>query len=293
MPGTLSEAEGAALRYDLDLLAEDGSRDAHSLRGLLGPQASLLNLRIGTPYRWRVRARLGRRVIAGSGWGRFTTHPAAPRWIHAPGITNVRDLGGWPLPDGRRVRQGLLFRGSEMNSHCSITEAGRAVLLRELAIRTDLDLRGAGEERQAVLDPARVDYVNIPLASYDMIASPEYIKHYRDVFHLLSSRARYPVFMHCWGGADRAGTVAFLVGALLGMRLEDLILDYELTSLSIWGERSRHSEVFQELLQTLEVFARKGSSLQTQVERYLHVIDISQQEIAAIRDILTERESIR
>ena len=41
-----------------------------------------------------------------------------------------------------------------------------------------------------------------------------------------------PVYFHCWGGADRTGTVGFLLGGLLGMSYTDLIIDYELTSFS-------------------------------------------------------------
>ena len=40
------------------------------------------------------------------------------------------------------------------------------------------------------------------------------------------------VYFHCWGGADRTGTVGFLLGGLLGMSYTDLIIDFELTSFS-------------------------------------------------------------
>jgi protein-tyrosine phosphatase len=235
-----------------------------------------------------VRAYQGKKILDESGIGQFMTNASPPRWINAPGITNVRDLGGWPLYGGRRIRQGLVYRGSEMNSHCSITDAGRKVLIEDLGIRTDVDLRGAGEDRMPVLDLGRVEYVNLPVAAYDLIASPEYSGRYRALFNLLSTRSMYPIFIHCWGGADRTGTVALLLGGLLGMRDEDLYTDYELTSLSIWGERLRHQEAFQDLLQTLALFAADGSSLQAQVEHYLRVIGVTDAEVARIREILVE-----
>jgi protein tyrosine/serine phosphatase len=178
-----------------------------------------------------------------------------------------------------------LFRGSELNSHCQITAQGRKVLEDDLGIRSDVDLRGSGEECLPALDAAHVQYVNIPLASYDMIASPEYTRRYRQVFGLLALPAAYPIYLHCWGGADRTGTVCFLLGALLGMREADLELDYELTSLSVWGERSIASEAYQEMRQTLALFAHKGSPLQHQVERYFRVIGVTPQEVASIRAI--------
>ncbi len=162
------------------------------------------------------------------------------------------------------------------------------MLIEELGIRTDLDLRGLGEDCTPVLDLSRVEYINIPVESYDSIANPEYTRRYRALFSLLANPLKYPIFLHCWGGADRTGTIVFLIQALLGMRNEDLFNDYELTSLSVWGERSRSFEAFQDLLQTLELFASTGSSLQFQVERYLKVIGVTDAEIARIREILKE-----
>ncbi|HEX9017653.1 MAG TPA: tyrosine-protein phosphatase [Anaerolineaceae bacterium] len=274
--------------YDLQVHAECEFGENIYLTGLTEPHAELVNLRVGTYYSWQVIARLRDQVISQSKIGRFFTNPTPPRWILVPGITNVRDLGGWPLPGGRRVRQGMIFRGSEMNSHCVLTAEGHKVLVEDLAVRTDLDLRGQGEERLPALDPARVKYVNLPLASYDMIAHPEYVARFRELFALLAARSTYPAFIHCWGGADRTGTVAFLLGALLGMRTEDLFTDYELTSLSIWGDRLAGSDAFQDLLRTLEVFAKKGSSLQSQVERYLRFIGVTEGEIVEIREMMTE-----
>ena len=40
------------------------------------------------------------------------------------------------------------------------------------------------------------------------------------------------IFFHCFGGADRTGTVAFLVEALLGVSESDMSKDYELTTYS-------------------------------------------------------------
>ena len=43
-------------------------------------------------------------------------------------------------------------------------------------------------------------------------------------------KAGKPVFYHCQNGADRTGTLGFLIGALLGMSEGDLAKDYELTT---------------------------------------------------------------
>jgi protein tyrosine/serine phosphatase len=290
-----STSEDFSPRFDLEI-----AKDAHfnekvlAVHGLAEMHADVYNLSIGTPYYWKIVARaiqdnseMGR-VLAESGVGHFSTNPTPPRWICVPGVTNVRDIGGWPLPDGRRVRQGMIYRGSEMNSHCAISPEGHTVMVDDLGILTDLDLRGMGEERKPVLDIKKVEYINIPVLAYDSIASPEYTGRYRAVFNLLATRSMYPIFMHCWGGADRTGTVAFLILALLGVSNDDLSTEYELTSLSVWGERRRNLDAFQVLLQTLELFAAKGSSIQTQVERYMKVIGVTGEEVERIKEILTE-----
>ncbi|NIY15095.1 MAG: hypothetical protein GWM98_09415, partial [Nitrospinaceae bacterium] len=72
----------------------------------------------------------------------------------------------------------------------------------------------------------------------------EYLK----IFQVFADRENYPVLFHCVGGADRGGTVAFLLNGLLGKDREHLIRDFELTTLSVWGERSRWSDQFRALL---------------------------------------------
>jgi hypothetical protein len=53
----------------------------------------------------------------------------------------VRDLGGYPIEGGGRVRQGLLYRGSELEFKMHLSPKG-ADTLRVLGIKTVLDLRG-------------------------------------------------------------------------------------------------------------------------------------------------------
>jgi protein-tyrosine phosphatase len=283
------------LHFDLEIAYDaDFNQKVTVVHGLTQPNAQVYNLGIGISYYWKVVARASREgdqqqpVLAESPVGHFVTNSTPPRWINVPGVTNVRDIGGWPLPGGHRVRQGMIYRGSELNNHCLISAEGHKILVEDLGILTDMDLRGVGEERGPVLDLRKVEYINIPVMPYESIARPEYTGRYRAAFSLLATRSMYPIFVHCWGGADRTGTVAFLTLALLGVSMEDLATEYELTSLSIWGQRLREAEAFQDLLHTLELFAPKGSSIQTQVERYMKVIGVTAEEVGKIREIMTD-----
>ena len=58
------------------------------------------------------------------------------------GAFNFRDLGGLRLPDGRRIRQGRLFRSDTLQA---LTPGDVRVLLDELGLRTVVDLRLAKE----------------------------------------------------------------------------------------------------------------------------------------------------
>ena len=214
----------------------------------------------------------------------FVTHDTTPRWIRVPGTTNVRDVGGWPVPGGRRVRQGVIYRGSEMNRHIEIADEGRRVLEDELGIRTDLDLRSSKEDG-VVLDSRKVQWINVPIRPYgDILCDDERdTQGFRDVFGVLATAENYPIYFHCWGGADRGGTVAFLLGALLGQSMESLIRDYELTSLSIWGGRTRQSEEFQSLLAALGQFGHNGDGIGGRVENYLLSTGVTEASIQALR----------
>ena len=47
-----------------------------------------------------------------------------------------------------------------------------------------------------------------------------------------SAKEDKPVYFHCSVGADRTGSIAFLIGALCGMSEDQLAKEFELTSFS-------------------------------------------------------------
>lgn len=77
-----------------------------------GPETSIKvdNLEIARTYEWTVTG-------GGELKSTFSTEDIAPRLIRIPGIPNVRDLGGRIGLDGRRVRQGRVFRTAGLNDN--------------------------------------------------------------------------------------------------------------------------------------------------------------------------------
>ena len=109
----------------------------------------------------------------------------------------------------------------------------------------------------------------------------------RKIFELFADETAYPIYMHCQGGGDRTGTLAFLLGAVLGMSYDDLITDYEFSNLSVSGERIRYSTVWSKFEKRLKEFA-PGDTVQVQAVNYLHQCGISDELLEKIRFILTE-----
>ena len=55
-----------------------------------------------------------------SATGRFSTEDYAPRIVRWPGVSNARDIGGRIGLDGRRVKQGLIYRSGGLNNNAKI-----------------------------------------------------------------------------------------------------------------------------------------------------------------------------
>ena len=108
------------------------------------------NLMIGMTYNWTGEKPDGTTVS-----GSFITSAQPPRTalIPVPGstelISNVRDIGGWPLigttaGGETTVRQGLVFRGACPDPYYALSseEKDANPLYRQLGVRTEIDLRG-------------------------------------------------------------------------------------------------------------------------------------------------------
>ena len=157
----------------------------------------------------------------------------ALRWIRTRDSSaeawNVRDLGGWAC-DGGAVKYGLLIRGGKLAA------ADRDVLVEDLGIQHDLDLRGregggSEDEPEMTESPLGSDvwYTRTQqYAWYALTPVATWQAYLRCVFDAVTHRE--PVYFHCTAGADRTGTLACVLEGLLGMSQSDIDKDYELTT---------------------------------------------------------------
>ena len=243
--------------------------------------------------------------------GTFVTEDMPPRWIAIEGRTkNIRDLGGWRTQDGRRVRQGMAFRGEALNDNSvngevvgrnRLTFEDAAYLTKTLGIRTDLDLRTKREistMTQSPLGPG-VAFIHRSAPAYKEIFTPEGMKTMAENFRVFCDEKNYPVFFHCIGGADRTGSLAYVLNGVLGVARADLERDWESTFYPdipnvvtndtgkpfINGTYWRSSQHFDD---GFARYAVPGDTLRDRIERYLLACGVTKEEIEKVREIMLE-----
>lgn len=177
-----------------------------------------------------------------------------PRAVPLDGISNLRDLGGWPAGSGR-VRYGRIFRAAALSG---ATEAD-AARLHALGIRTVCDLRGRREATSAPFPEALLpgvtlhalpiepmvgaslrdilatraatgrDATELMIAAYEAYAT-EWAHRYRALFDLLAAPDAPALLFHCSAGKDRTGFGAALILTALGVARTDVMADYLATN---------------------------------------------------------------
>ena len=277
------------------------------------------NLQVNKQYFWKVQAGNEESAVFA-----FTTGDY-PRWITARsltgdeggrGIYNVRDLGGYMTSSGKRVKQGLVFRGGEITTmsnsghYNTITDYARKIFREDMGMvgGVELDLRGASDIRDNYTACGFAENGDIAYAQYALKSYEETFTLTRSmvapIFELLKNANNKHVYFHCHGGADRTGTIGFLLNGLLGVSYEDLVIDFELTSFSsIDNEHIRnHLEGHQHnydrwpaLINQLKTDTtgnyeyQPEASLADNIEQFLlKACSVPQDTIDTVRDIMLE-----
>jgi protein-tyrosine phosphatase len=181
--------------------------------------------------------------------------------IELGGTCNFRDLGGYEVAQGGRVRRGTLFRSDNLSG----LETGAFHAFHALGIRTVVDLRtahergnrpnrlprGSGlrlehapisivpelERRWSVMDRARF-VLGGHLARFDAKFLREAyrglpgraVPALRQVFSLLAKRDHAPMLVLCMGGKDRTGFCVAMLLRALGVSSETVMDDYCFTN---------------------------------------------------------------
>lgn len=207
------------------------------------------------------------------------------RVIMIDGMKNVRDLGGLVTTEGKTIKKGLVLRGSEMSgNYANITEQGKKTLMENYKIKTELDLRKDSEALDNGVQVtgsklgSEVRYVHMSAKDYyDFIKGSS---NEADILRIFADYDNYPILFHCIYGADRTGTVAFVLESLVGVPYDDLVMDYELTE-----GRDREYEPYV-ILATVYEKKLEGDSYQDKTYRVCkNVFGLTEMEISNIFNI--------
>ena len=217
----------------------------------------------------------------------FKTADIGPRVMTVGGITNVRDLGGYETSFGKTTLQGLAFRGAQLDikGTSRLTAQGAELLGTDIALGLEIDLRTASETgglTKSIVTSAK--YLNSRIGSYTAAFSSDQKELFRQIFASYADVNNYPIYVHCVYGADRTGTVCYILNALLGVDEKTLIQDYEFTTFSDAGLRSAATNA--EMKAFLSSFcAFSGDTPAEKAENYLLSIGVTNEEISTIRGI--------
>lgn len=212
--------------------------------------ACMCNFMMNTRYGWKVVADDDSQE---SEIRYFSTKDEFPRTLYVQGTANVRDMGGAETYDGKRLRQGRIYRGAELESSVDlqylISNRGARTLHDVLKIKSEMDLRAdaVGVHTESNIGDD-ITFKVFPTAGYasffEVDKYEERAKQARDIFEFLADENNYPVYMHCTAGADRTGTIAYLIQNLCEVKMEQRILDYNITSLSLMDLRYQSKRLF-------------------------------------------------
>jgi len=161
-------------------------------------------------------------------------------------------------------------------------------MLDKLGIRTDLDLRGAGEVAGMTVSPLgdRVKWVNVAMTAYGGLAKPRSKELVKQCFDVFLQPENYPIAFHCIGGQDRTGTLAFLIEALMGVDDDELNKDWECSGFTNAGNWFRHETLFNQIYDVINKYP--GANTCEKVEAYLKDCGLTDSDIAMLRAIILE-----
>lgn len=177
------------------------------------------------------------------------------RVVRLATVRNLRELGGLPAADGRRVARNRLFRAATLSEMSAPDRAA----LESLGVRVVIDLRSAFEQRRQPYEWSAGPKVAAPLAHDEAVSAiflrfqqgtlsesdiedwwnltrvydipTDHRESLRTVFvTLLDAGPTDGVLYHCSGGKDRTGIVSALVLEALGATRRAILDDFLLTN---------------------------------------------------------------
>lgn len=293
---TLNWASKEAANYYVVEFSKDKELEEASFYLTNVTSLDIDNVYPGMTYYWRVNAYFDTKIVRSY---IFTVHTLSmPTTISLGSVFNLRDLGGIVTEDGKRIKNGLVYRGANADD---VTDEDRQYLVGELGIKTELDLRNKGEGKRNMLgaencvsvsDNGGFFYDTYPNGISYESGQQTLVNELR----YFANKDNYPIYFHCAIGRDRTGSLALVLLSLLGVSKKNMCIDYELSMFSYAsnGDVKNGTATVQDLLNSLFTIYNyiyggySGSSMKEKTENFLLDIGLEQSEIDNIRNIMLE-----
>ena len=251
------------------------------------------NLIPASNYAYMVIAVMMDGTVQGIEYGSFSTDPSCKvRMIHMPNVVNARDLGGWTAGN-TTVKYGKLFRSaaiSRTQGHI-INAEGREIACRLLGITMEIGL-GVGYEHSPISQTTKFE--DIPVGAYYNGVTTSAAK-YVEILQKINAELQVQysdvengvVLFHCAGGADRTGTLSWLLLGLLGVNESDLSKEYEFTSFQgAANQRLRTTGGIKEVAEYIHTY--EGATLQDKIEAWFLSNGATASDISTFRNLMLD-----
>jgi len=263
------------------------------------------NLVPGSNYWYKVTSSSGSEIASGT----FTTE-GRRRMLLVSSVrgkgraNNCRDLGGLKKADGKTLKYNLIFRGTSMDA---LSDDEKSYILGYMNVGIDVDLRsvnagyysGGDDGSAEAKNPwtgswsSKIKYCNDGAFKGDFSAFPvgtadeKFTKMFTQILEMIKTgKAAY---IHCHSGADRTGYVCMMIAGVMGVSAKDCSIDFELTSFSVVGTRSRSGGGNTLGKDALDyIYAYKGDTFQQKVYNILIDYGIKDSQIQELKSIMLE-----
>lgn len=213
--------------------------------------------------------------------GKFIT-TGRLRMLSVDGMVNIRDFGGWKSSLGGKTNYGHLYRGSRAEG---ITDGGRNAIVDQEKLGADLDLRGKPLAQSPFGPLNQVEYFCTNNARYKpaLVGRTDiFVKDFHFIADVLGRGKS--LYLHCNHGANRAGTLSFLIDGIIGLSEADISREYELSSFAYKG--MRRGPNIGEMIAYIRTHGNPGDNLTQCFYNYLIKIGVSAEDIKTIRNVM-------
>lgn len=294
-----------ASRYEFNLW-EGSDKDNAITYKTKDSKIDLYNLKINTSYNFSISAYYGEMNLNSLDYYFDTYNCKSVRNLYVEGVENMRDLGGYQLDDPNKVmKQGLIYRSAQFNYNqndetgikSAPTKEGKRVLIDELKIKTEIDLReksnrkGEDETLGITSSPISksVNYNYLPMrfGGSNVLTNSDNFESLKTFFELCADIKNYPIVFHCIRGTDRTGALAYALQALCGVNENDMMKNLLFSNFAP-NCKIDIEKIYGTSFYPYEIKNTEGLTISERTINYLNSkIGVSKETLHKIIDILT------